>query len=39
VTENWQTPRVQWEYSHAVGSILTLAALILSLLARTRSAA
>jgi hypothetical protein len=36
--ENWQVLRVQWEYSHAVGSILTLAAfvaLIFSLIART----
>ena len=42
VFENWQTLRVQWEYSHAVGSILTLAALvalIFSMLARTRAQA
>jgi hypothetical protein len=39
---NWQALRVQWEYSHAVGAILTLAALaalIVSLLARTRATA
>jgi hypothetical protein len=42
VPENWQALRVRWEYSHAVGAILTFAALvalILSLLARTRSTA
>jgi hypothetical protein len=40
--ENWQSLRVRWEYSHAVGSILTLAALvalIASLLVRTRTPA
>ena len=39
VPENWQSLRVRWEYSHAVGAILTLAAmaaLILALTARTR---
>jgi hypothetical protein len=39
VPENWQSLRVQWEYSHAVGSLLTLTALvalIFSLLARVR---
>lgn len=38
--ENWPALRVQWEYSHAVGAILTvaaLAALIASLVARTRT--
>jgi hypothetical protein len=40
VPENWRDLRVQWEYSHAVGSILTLAAfvaLIFSLMARLRA--
>jgi len=42
IPENWQSLRVRWEYSHAVGSILTLAALmalIASLLVRTRAPA
>jgi hypothetical protein len=42
VPENWSTLRVRWEYSHAVGAVLTLAAmaaLILALMARTRAPA
>ncbi len=42
VPENWQALRAQWEYSHAVGAILTLAAmaaLIFSLTARSRAPA
>jgi hypothetical protein len=42
VPENWQALRVRWEYSHAVGAILTLAALaalVLALMARTRPSA
>lgn len=42
VPANWQALRVQWEYSHAVGAVLTLAALAAlfsSLLARTRATA
>ena len=37
--DSWETLRTQWEYSHAVGSLLTLTALvalIFSLLARVR---
>jgi uncharacterized membrane protein len=40
--ENWSSLRVRWEYSHAVGAVLTLsalAALILALMARTRAPA
>jgi hypothetical protein len=40
--ENWAALRVRWEYSHAVGAVLTLgalAALILALMARRRAPA